>query len=95
MDWDLLRVFLAVAEAGSFTRAGRAVGLSQSAVSRRVARLERSVGVSLFHRHPRGLLLTEQGEEFLATVTYMSSRLAMARARINESRKARSGSPPR
>ena len=54
MDWDLLRVFLAVAEAGSFTRAGRAVALSQSAVSRRVARLARSVGVSLFHRHPRG-----------------------------------------
>jgi DNA-binding transcriptional LysR family regulator len=86
VDWDLLRVFLAVAEAGSFTRAGEAVKLSQSAVSRQIAKLERTLGVSLFHRHPRGLVLTEQGEDFCQTVKDMSVKLATAQARINESR---------
>ncbi len=86
MDWDLLRVFLAVAEAGSFTRAGETVTLSQSAVSRQIAKLERTLGVSLFHRHPRGLVLTEQGEDFFETVKEMSVKLATAQARINESR---------
>jgi len=86
MDWDLLRIFLAVAKAGSFTQAGKTVKLSQSAVSRQVAKLEKSLGVSLFHRHPRGLVLTEQGEDFFRTVKDMSAKLAMAEAIINESR---------
>jgi len=86
MDWDPLRIFLAVAKAGSFTQAGKTVGLSQSAVSRQVAKLEKSLGVSLFHRHPRGLVLTEQGEDFYHTVKDMSAKLAMAEAIINESR---------
>ena len=55
MDWDKLRVFHAVAEAGSFTRAGEALNLSQSAVSRQVSSLEESLNVTLFHRHARGL----------------------------------------
>ncbi|MEQ9121207.1 MAG: LysR family transcriptional regulator, partial [Alphaproteobacteria bacterium] len=62
MDWDKLRVFHAVADAGSFTHAGETLGLSQSAVSRQVHALEESLGVTLFHRHARGLILTEQGE---------------------------------
>ena len=62
MDWDKLRIFHAVAEAGSFTHAGEALHLSQSAVSRQVAGLEQSLGCSLFHRHARGLRLTEQGQ---------------------------------
>ncbi len=86
MNWDLLRVFLAVAEAGSFTQAGKTVRLSQSAVSRQVAKLEKSLGVSLFHRHPRGLVLTEQGEDLFRTVKDMSAKLGMAEAVINESR---------
>ena len=62
MDWDKLRVFHAVAEAGSFTHAGENLNLSQSAVSRQISALEESVKVPLFHRHARGLILTEQGE---------------------------------
>lgn len=91
MDWDLLRIFLAVAEAGSFTQAGKSVALSQSAVSRQVAKLEMSLGVSLFHRHPRGLVLTEQGEGFFKTVKEMSAKLAIAEAVINESRERPEG----
>ena len=86
MDWNRLRIFLAVAEAGSFTRAGKALNLSQSAVSRQIGGLEAALQVSLFHRHARGLVLTEQGEEFHTTVKEMASSLAIGVARINESR---------
>jgi DNA-binding transcriptional LysR family regulator len=62
MDWDKLRIFHAAAEAGSFTHAGDILHMSQSAVSRQVSALEKDLGVALFHRHARGLVLTEQGE---------------------------------
>ena len=62
MDWDKIRIFLNVAEAGSFTRAGDDIGLSQSAVSRQISALERELKAPLFHRHARGLILTEQGD---------------------------------
>ena len=58
LDWDKLRVFHAVAEAGSFTHASEALTLSQSAVSRQISALESSLNVTLFHRHARGLILT-------------------------------------
>ncbi len=86
MDWDKLRIFLAVAEAGSFTRAGDTLNLSQSAVSRQIGGLEESLSVPLFHRHARGLILTEQGEELLRVAREVSARLAMAEAVISESK---------
>jgi DNA-binding transcriptional LysR family regulator len=85
VSWDRLRVFLTVAEHGSFTQAGRHLDLSQSAVSRQINALENSLKVSLFHRHARGLMLTEQGEDLLATVREMNALLGMGLARINES----------
>ena len=91
MDWDRLRVFLAVTEAGSFTGAGRALGLSQSAVSRQMIALEETLGASLFHRHARGLVLTEPGEDFHHVVRDMAEKLALARARINEARERPEG----
>ena len=54
MDWDKVKVFHAVAEAGSFTHAGEILNLSQSSVSRQVGALERSLNAALFHRHARG-----------------------------------------
>lgn len=86
MDWDKLRIFHAVAEAGSFTRAGDALSLSQSAVSRQIGALEESLRIALFHRHARGLLLTEQGEDLYRTVHDVFSKLAMAEARLTESK---------
>jgi DNA-binding transcriptional LysR family regulator len=91
MDWDRLRVFLAVTEAGSFTRAGRALSLSQSAVSRQMIALEEELGASLFHRHARGLVLTEPGEDFHHAVRDMAEKLALARERINEARERPEG----
>ena len=86
LDWDKLRIFHAVAEAGSFTRAGEALNLSQSAVSRQVGALEESLHIPLFHRHARGLLLTEPGEDLYRTVHDVFAKLAMAEARLTESK---------
>ena len=66
MDWDKLRIFHAVADKGSLTHAGEVLHLSQSAVSRQIRSLEESLAVTLFHRHARGLILTEQGELLFA-----------------------------
>ena len=84
MDWDKLRVFHAVAGAGRFTHAGEALHLSQSAVSRNVSALETSLDTPLFHRHARGLLLTEQGELLFRTVHEVFHILAMAESQLAE-----------
>ncbi len=86
MDWDKLRVFHAVAEAGSFTHAGELLNLSQSAVSRQISGLEETLGAPLFHRHARGLILTEQGELLYKTVRDVFAKLAMAQAMITEAK---------
>lgn len=91
MDWDKLRIFHAVAEAGSFTHAGETLNLSQSAVSRQVSALEESLHIPLFHRHARGLILTEQGDVLYRTVKEVFHKLAMAKALISESRDRPSG----
>ncbi|WP_170528452.1 LysR family transcriptional regulator [Ruegeria arenilitoris] len=85
MNWDKLRIFHAVADAGSLTHAGDKLNLSQSAVSRQVRALEESLGATLFHRHARGLILTEQGELLFDATTAMSKRLDAAAARIRDS----------
>lgn len=85
MDWDKLRIFHAVADAGSLTHAGDTLHLSQSAVSRQVRALEETLGVTLFHRHARGLILTEQGELLFDATTAMVKRLEAAAARIRDS----------
>lgn len=84
MDWDKLRVFHAVAEAGSFTHAGETLNLSQSAVSRQISQLEDSLKVALFHRHARGLILTEQGETLYRTARDVFAKLAAAEASLSE-----------
>ena len=84
MDWDKLKVFHAAAEAGSFTHAGEQLGLSQSAVSRQVSALEQELAVSLFHRHARGLILTEQGDLLFRTAHDVFMQLQAARAKLTE-----------
>jgi len=86
LDWDKLRVFHAVAEAGSFTHAGDTLHLSQSAVSRQIGGLEQSLNTPLFHRHARGLILTEQGEVLYRAVREIFGRLSEAEALIAESK---------
>ena len=85
MDWDKLRIFHAVADAGSLTHAGDKLNLSQSAVSRQIRALEESLNTTLFHRHARGLILTEQGELLFDATQAMTKRLDTASARIRDS----------
>ena len=85
MDWDKLRIFHSVADAGSLTHAGESLHLSQSAVSRQIRALEESLNTTLFHRHARGLILTEQGELLFDATRAMSKRLDAASARIRDS----------
>ena len=91
MDWDKLRIFHAVAEAGSFTHAGDVLSLSQSAVSRQISALEEALQVPLFHRHARGLILTEQGEQMNRTVREVFAKLAMTEALLTESKEKAAG----
>lgn len=92
MDWDKLRTFHIVAEAGSFTHAGEGLDLSQSAVSRQISALEESLDVKLFHRHARGLVLTEAGEMLSNTAKDIFGKLAMIEGRLCDSRSTPSGS---
>jgi DNA-binding transcriptional LysR family regulator len=85
MDWDKLRIFHAVADAGSLTHAGDVLRLSQSAVSRQIRALEEILNTTLFHRHARGLILTEQGELLFDATSAMMKRLDAASARIRDS----------
>lgn len=91
LDWDKLRVFYTVAQASSFTHAGDALHLSQSAVSRQISTLEESLGVTLFHRHARGLLLTEQGEMLLQTVRDVYAKLTSVEDSMRESKERPKG----
>jgi DNA-binding transcriptional LysR family regulator len=91
MDWDKLKVFHAAAEAGSFTHAGEQLGLSQSAVSRQVSALEQELNVPLFHRHARGLILTEQGDLLFRTAHEVLMKLEAARAKLTDSREKPNG----
>ncbi len=86
LDWDKLRVFHAVAQAGSFTHAAEMLNLSQSAVSRQISALEDSLGVSLFHRHARGLILTEQGDLLVKTVQDVFAKLNSVEDMLTETK---------
>jgi DNA-binding transcriptional LysR family regulator len=91
MDWDKLRIFHAVADAGSFTHAGHELNLSQSAVSRQISALEEDLRVPLFHRHARGLILTEQGEVLYRTAHDVFTKLAAAKTRLMDSKEKPTG----
>jgi DNA-binding transcriptional LysR family regulator len=91
LDWDKLRIFHAAAEAGSFTHAADKLHLSQSAISRQVSSLEQDVGVALFNRHARGLILTEQGEILFRTAHDVFMKLENATALLTESKEKPTG----
>jgi DNA-binding transcriptional LysR family regulator len=84
MDWDKLKIFYTVALCKSHTKAGEALGLSQSAVSRKMTSLEERLGTPLFIRHARGLMLSEQGEIMFRTVSEMVQKLEATQSAITE-----------
>lgn len=85
LDWDKLRSFNAAAETGSLTSAAELLRVSQSAVSRQLSALEDQIGAPLFHRHARGLTLTEQGRILYKTTRDVSHQIALAQAQVNNS----------
>jgi DNA-binding transcriptional LysR family regulator len=91
MDWEKLKIFHVVAEAGSFTHAGETLNLSQSAVSRQISALEQELKVPLFHRHARGLILTEQGEVLYRTAHEVFMKLEATRSQLSDSREKPNG----
>ncbi len=86
MDWDKLRIFHMVAKAGSFTHAGATLNLSQSAVSRHISSFEEDLGITLFHRHARGLILTEQGELLFNGTSEIFAKMVMIEGQLSDAR---------
>jgi DNA-binding transcriptional LysR family regulator len=84
MDWDNVRVFLAVARGGQFVAAARRLRLDHATVSRRIAALEAGLGVKLFDRRTTGARLSSAGERFLATAEQMESAFLHAQAEIGD-----------
>jgi DNA-binding transcriptional LysR family regulator len=89
VDWDALQVFLAVARNGRVSAAARRLGVQHTTVARRIAALEKSLGVSLFYRTSRGYLLTPEGQNVVSTAEAMERAALAVEARARE----RSGPP--
>jgi len=91
VDWDGLQVFLAVARGGRVSAAARRLGVEHTTVARRIATLEKTLGVSLFYRTTRGYLLTPQGQNVVATAEAMERSALAVEARARENSGALSG----
>lgn len=91
MDWGKLRSFHAAAECGSLTLAGDRLGISQSAVSRQIAALEEQLGVSLFQRHARGLVLTDSGHTLYRSTQEMAAAAQMANSALRDQQETPQG----
>jgi len=91
MDWDKLKIFYAVAEAGNFTKATYILNLSQSAISRQIQSLEQELKTQLFERHARGLSLTENGEYLFKTAHEVISKLKDVESTLMDKKNKLSG----
>ena len=91
MDWDKLKIFHAVTEAGSFTSATVNLNLSQSAISRQIQSLEDDLKVKLFERHARGLTLTESGEYVYKTANEVIGKLKEVETTLSDKKSKPSG----
>ena len=91
MDWDKLKIFHAVAEAGNFTKATYALNLSQSAISRQIQSLEQELKTHLFERHARGLSLTENGEYLFKTAREVIAKLREVESTLTDKKDKPSG----
>jgi len=91
MNWDKLKIFYAVAEAGSFTNATTILNISQSAISRQIQSLEQDLKVQLFERHARGLTLTKNGEYVYKTAHEVISKLKEVETSLGDQKSKPSG----
>ncbi len=91
MDWDNLRIFLAIARVGQILAAAKVLHLNHATVARRLDALEESLGVKLFERRTTGTVLTVAGESLLTRVERMESELLQADAALPTTGNAVSG----
>ena len=91
MDWDKLKIFHAVTQAGSFTKASDILNLSQSAISRQIQSLEHELKTSLFERHARGLVLTDSGHKLYSTANEVISQIKEVETDFTEQKHKPSG----
>ena len=74
IDWDDVRIFLALARAGSLTAAARDLRVEHTTVARRIAQLEQALGLHLFDRLPRGWILSSEGEQLAGRAAQMEEQ---------------------
>ncbi len=91
MQWDDVRIFLAVAKAGSLAAGARRLRLSQATVWRRMRALDEALGTSLFERRPTGYVLTARGTTFLRALEGVDDVIAVARRRLSEGKEVIEG----
>ena len=91
MDWDKLKIFHAVTQAGSFTKASDILNLSQSAISRQIQSLEYELKTRLFERHARGLVLTDSGHKLYSTANEVISKIKEVETDFTEQKHKPSG----
>ena len=84
MNWDDVRVFLAVARAGQFVAAARTLKVDHATVARRVTALERALNARLVERRTTGVLLTGAGTRFLAAAERMETSFLQAQSELTD-----------
>ncbi|TXC70302.1 LysR family transcriptional regulator [Sphingomonas ginsenosidivorax] len=82
LDWDDLRIFLAIARSGSFVSTGRGLGLNHTTLARRLTGLETALGTRLFDRSPRGVVPTRAGLDLIAHATRIEEEILAAGRRV-------------
>lgn len=91
MNWDDVRIFLAVARAGQILAASKRLALNHATLSRRLTALEEALGTRLFIRRTNGCELTAEGEGFLASAERMETEMLAAQARLGRTDTAIAG----
>lgn len=87
MDSNLLKVFVAVAQKKSFSLGAKKLKVTQTNVSLRIKQLEKNLGFELFHRVPKGVLLTKEGEKLLPLAIEIVDKVKEAQNKIKNVKK--------
>ncbi|WP_413113206.1 LysR family transcriptional regulator [Thaumasiovibrio sp. DFM-14] len=82
--FDCLKVFIRVVQLGTFTAAANELNTTQSAVSKKIAWLEKNIGVTLFHRHARAISLTKGGQQYLELASKLTDEMRLLESQLRQ-----------